>query len=260
MALVSAPALAAALRRVQRHQELATPMRTLLRHSPLVPLYRVGSGEALQSIADEANAAAQMLVAVTERLRRLRAAYGAWDVFDAGAYFDLTPPQTARLVQISERVTTVHLLFFADALLPSFQRAEAYWQEVYRPHYEAMQAALGSGDGVPQPVFAFGDAVQPTMLEQWQRLNRVIQATRSHLSDELGFWTANGSSDERARWRWAWDQPASVGVAEGLLPRLAHTPTLTLAVDFPLPAFRQPGRRRRLALRRERGPQRSRSG
>jgi hypothetical protein len=57
---------------------------------------------------------------------------------------------------------------------------------------------------------------------------------------------AGGGSEERARWRWAWARPAALGVAPALLPALDDVPTLTLAVDFPLPAARQPGRLRRL--------------
>jgi hypothetical protein len=37
-----------------------------------------------------------------------------------------------------------------------------------------------------------------------------------------------------------------------LLPALAGVPTLTLITDFPLPAWRQPGRRRRLYANRAR--------
>jgi hypothetical protein len=80
------------------------------------------------------------------------------------------------------------------------------------------------------------------------------------LDNEIGFWATNGSSEEQARWRWAWSTDPAPGIHPHLLPALAQTPTLTLAVDFPLPTYRQPGRRRRLIERRERGTDRYRSG
>jgi hypothetical protein len=238
-------------------------MRALLRHNPVVQMYRVSAGPVGQvenSIQSEAQSAAQMLLAVADRLRRLRTAYGAWRHFDACAYFDLTVSQTERLVQISERVTMVHVLFYADALLPSFQSAEAFWQESFRPDYLDLRNHLHNGERPLAPIMAFADRSQPQMLEHWQRLQAVILATRALLDNEMGYWAANGSSDERARWRWAWASDPAPGISPGLLPALAQTPTLTLAVDFPLPTYRQPGRRRRLTERRDRGTRRYRSG
>ncbi len=260
VALSSAPALAAALRRTHRRLELAIPVRLLLRHDPLVQMYRVlpsATGE--DEIAAEAHAAAQTLMAVAERLRRLRTAYGAWRRFDASAYFDLSTAQTARLVRVEERVTMVHVVFWADALLPSFQRAEAFWQDDFRPHYLDLRAQLHQGDAPLAPVMVFADRSQPQMIECWQRLAAVIRATRALLSDDIRFWATNGADDERSRWRSAWDGDAAPGLAPELLPSPTQTPTLTLSVDFPLPTYRQPGRRRRLALQRARGT-RPRSG
>src|SRR5690606_7991024 len=119
---------------------------------------------------------------------------------------------------------------------------------------------LRNGERPLEPVMTFADRSQPQMLEHWRRLVAVVHATRGLLTNEIGFWATNGSSDERARWRWAWTVDPAPGVHEGLLPALAQTPTLTLAVDFPLPPYRQPGRRRRLAERQERGITRHRSG
>jgi hypothetical protein len=241
-------------------------MRALLRHHPVVQMYQVSAGApggnpiTPQSVQHEAQSAAQMLLAVAERLRRLAAAYGAWRHFDAPAYFDLTEPQTERLVQISERVTTVHVVFYADALLPSFQTAEAFWQERFRPDYLDLRTHLRNGESPLEPVMAFADRSQPQMIEHWQRLVTTIRATRTLLNNEIGFWAANGSSDERARWRWAWNVDPAPGIHETLLPPPAQIPTLTLAIDFPLPTYRQPGRRRRLAERHERGNHRHRSG
>src|SRR5690606_35378580 len=141
--------------------------------------------------------------------------------------------------------------FYADALLPSFQMAEAFWQENFRPDDLDLRTHLRQGDQPLVPVMAFAESSQPQMAEQWQRLQGVIRATRALLDDEIGFWAANGAGDERARWRWAWANDPAPGVDAGLLPSLAQTPTLTLAVDFPLPTYRQPGRRRRLIERRK---------
>jgi hypothetical protein len=270
----SAPALAAAIRRTHKRMELPGSMRTLLRHNPVVPMYHIAPGSAVvnpalgrlaeatipQSVQHEAQSAASTLMAIAERLRRLRSAYGAWRHFDASAYFDLTVPQSERLIQINERVTMVHVLFFADALLPSFQVAEAFWQEDFRPHYLELRSHLRNGNRPLEPVMAFADRSQPQMLDHWRRLVATIRATRALLNNEIGFWAANGSSEERARWRWAWVADPAPGIDAELLPALPQTPTLTLAVDFPLPTYRQPGRRRRLAERHERGLDRYRSG
>lgn len=257
----SAPALAAAIRRTHKRMEIPGSMRALLRHNPIVPMYQVSPGNGgNHSVQHEAQAAATMLMAVAERLRRLRAAYGAWRHFDAPAYFDLTEAQLARLVQISERVTSVHVVIYADALLPAFQAAEAFWQARFRPDYLELRSHLRNGDRPLAPVMAFADRSQPQMIAHWQRLVVTIRATRALLDNEIGFWATNGSGEERARWRWAWTVEAAPGIAPELLPPLAQTPTLTLATDFPLPTYRQPGRRRRLAERQARGTGRFRSG
>jgi hypothetical protein len=258
----SAPALAAALRRTHKRLELPGATRTILQTNPVVPMYQVAAGASgvQQSVQQEARAAAQMLLAVAERLRRLRHAYGAWGQFDACAYFDLTAPQTDRLVLITERVTVVHVIFYADALLPAFQQAEAFWQERFRHDYLELRHHLRAGQRPLEPVMFFADRSQPQMLDSWRQLVATVRATRALLDNEIGFWAANGSSDERARWRWAWATDAAPGIHADLLPPLAQVPTLTLAMDFPLPIYRQRGRRRRLAEHQARGHHRHRSG
>jgi hypothetical protein len=246
--------LAAAIRRTHLRLQPATPLGRLVRRDPLVPMYRVLPNPTVtDAVAAEAQAAAQTLMAVAERLRRLRAAYGAWRQFDPSAYFDLTHAQSARLVRVEERVTMVHVLFWADALLPSFQCAEAFWQEDFRPHYLDLRAHLHASDAPLVPVLRFADQSRPQMIEHWQRLTAVIRATRALLDDDIRFWATNGADDERARWRGAWEVDPAPGLAPELLPALAYTPTLTLSIDFPLPPYRQAGRRRRLAQQRARG-------
>jgi hypothetical protein len=267
-AISSTPALAAALRQSHRRLELPAPFRSLLAGDPLVQMYRVpppslgrsklnGNAPFLTEVGidEEAQAAAHMLLAVADRLRRLNGAYGEWRRFDASAYFDLPDLLAERLVRVVERVSTVHAIFFADLLLPAFQTAEAFWLERYRTQYRVLRAQLHNGSlngGAPLgPLMAFADHCQPQMVEHWVRLVQVVTRTRALLSDELGYWAASGGDDERARWQHIWQRPPAPGMAAVLLPDVAALPTLTLAVDFPLPAYRQPGRLRRLRRGRE---------
>lgn len=125
---VSLPALAAALRRSERRAQLAAPWSAMVRYDPLVPMYRIPVG----APEEEATAAAHVLLAIADRLRRLTTAYHEWQQFDASAFFDLSDAQSARLVHISERVTTVHVTFYADQLLPSFAQAASFWQQEFR--------------------------------------------------------------------------------------------------------------------------------
>jgi hypothetical protein len=242
----SAPALAALLRQSDRRLELPSPLARLLHGDPLVQMYRVPAGNGEDAPGSEAQAAAHVLLAVADRLRRLAAAYGEWSHFDPSAYFDLTDGQAGRFLRIVERVTTVHVIFYADLLLPAYQRAEAHLLEHYRPAYARLRSQMVQGEAPQAAMLAFVEECQPTMLTHWDTLTATLGATRARLDDELGFWAANGSGEERARRREAWQRPPAPGVAPGLLPDLASIPTLTLAVDFPLPAYRQPGRLRRL--------------
>lgn len=257
--LVSTPSLATALRRTQRRLALPEPPPAPPPRDPLVQMYRIPAGA---DPASEAHAAAHVLLAVAERLRRLAAAYGEWESFDVQAYFDLSASQAARLVHVAERVSTVHVTFYADLLLPAFRTAAAFWQTEFRPAYLTLRHALNHSDAPQTPIRSFAHDSLPGMVARWERLIQVTQATRAALSNELGYWAANGSSDERGRWRWAWSLDPAPGLPAALLPPLAQTPTLTLAVDFALPAHRQPGRLRRLRrlqARRNQGRRRARS-
>ncbi len=200
----------------------------------------------------EAEAAVHVLGEVAERLRRLGPAYAEWHEFDACAYFDLLPAQAQRLVRVSERVATVHVTFFADLLLPSFRLAERYWAETYCPAYRLMRRGLDRA-AAPRPVVdAFQNTVQPAMVQHWLALQEVLTQARRLLAQDVAFLAANGSEDERARRRRAWQQRPAAGIDAALLPPLPALPTLTLSVDFPLPPYRQPGRLRRLRANRAR--------
>lgn len=195
--------------------------------SATVPMYHISGDTA----ASEGEAAAHLTREVAERLRRLGAAYGEWKIFEPGPYFDLTPEQVTTLVRVAERVATVHVTFYLDPLLPSFQDALYYMAEVLQPAIRrgTMTEEIGQG-----------------MVERWQRLIAVEEIARGLLQHDIGYLAVNGASDERARWQPLWQEAATELLDASLLPNLAATPTLTLSCDFPLPAYRQPGRLRRL--------------
>lgn len=238
--LSSTPAFAAALRTMT----LADFMPCPLGETPgeLAPMYRVNGGKPGGS---EVEAAAHVLSEVVDRMRRLNAAYGEWAYFDGPAYFDLSAGQTTCLLRISERVTTVHVTFYADLLLPSFQQLLAYWSQTFIPAYAARNQ-----DGDSYQMFL--STVQPTLVDQWQQLLAVTMQTRRRLLEDVSFLAVNGGQEERGRWRQWWDQPPAPGLDPRLTPALNQLPTLTLSLDFPLPAHRQPHRLRRLRRSRER--------
>jgi hypothetical protein len=226
MLILSMPALAATLRTFGR---AANPLPTpaVLEPHLLTPMYRVQSGE----VEQEAASAARLVSDLAERLRRLAGAYGEWQEFEVEPYFDLYGEQAELLVHVSERVSTVHVTFFTDAVLPSFQAA------VDCLALELAPARFQNGAYT---------AVQTAMSVRWLRLLDVIQQTRAHLTLDAGFLATNGAGEERSRWRLAWQSPTPEGLLPVLAPSLADTPTLTLSIEFPLPAYRQPGRLRRL--------------
>ena len=236
----STPALGAALRTMDR-SAFHTVSFGQQRQDLLVPMYQVGNHTRDQ----EAETAIHVISGIAERLRRLGTAYGEWDTFDAPAYFDLSMNQAKCLVKVVERVNTVHVIFFADLLLPSFQNVATYWAEEFAPLYQQLyqQPALGP---------RFLQEVQPSMVERWQYLLAVIQQARRTLTTDVGFLATNGGQEERERWRRWWQTAPAAGLDMALMPDLSQVPTLTLSFDFPLPASRQPDRLRRLRQNRER--------
>ena len=230
--ILSTPALAAALRTLGR-LEHPLPAPPVLEPHLLTPMYRISSG----SVAQEAAAAARLTSDLAERLRRLAAAYGEWRTFEPEPYFDLYGEQAQLLVHIAERVSTVHVAFYVDALLPSFQAA------VDCLALELAPARFQNGAFV---------LAQAAMSERWLRLLAVLQTAREHLVHDAGFLASNGAGEERSRWRAAWQGPPPAGLLPTLAPPLLATPTLTLSFEFPLPAYRQPGRLRRLRRTQQR--------
>jgi hypothetical protein len=214
---------------------------TELHGAALVPMYQVQTN----SGRDEAELAAAAVGNAMERLRRLATAYGEWSVFDASAYFDLTAIQCAALLRVVERVRTVHVVFFVDWLLPSMHKATTYWLHEFVPAFAERRRQVAD-------IEHFYREVQPAMVEQWHALTAVIQQVRVILSEDVGFWAANGAQEERERWQRWWDRPPVAGLDGALTPSLSQVPTLTLTIDFPLPTHRQPDRFRRLRANRER--------
>jgi hypothetical protein len=241
--LTSTPALAALLRTAGR--EWPRPAWThpswLQGGERLAQMYVVGG----EGVAEEATAASHVISGLAERLRRLETAYGEWEQFDAPAYFDLTAAQCASLLKLSERVHTVHVRFFADALLPTFVRAADFAVQAYLPAAERR-------DESPAASATFLRRIQPGMVELWQQLCATIQQARTILVEDIGFLAANGATEEREQWRGQWLRTPATGLLSVLTPGLEQIPTLTLSFEFPLPAWKQPDRVRRLRTNRSR--------
>ncbi len=253
----STPGLAAALRETDTYGFSEAAGLIFSADSP-VPMYQVPNGD----IAKEASSAAHLVGEVTERLRRLAGAYGEWSSFDAPAYFDLSKEHCARLVTLTERVSTVHITFAIDALLPSFQAAAGYWATHFSPAYHAVtplaHTNLTNINGTAGSVFSdeFNQVVQPEMVRLWQQLLIVLHSAREVLFDDIGFLSMNGSQEERSLWQLQWKSAPAPGLDERLCLPLGVIPTLNLAFEFSLPVGRQSGRKRRLRrgpLGRQRG-------
>ena len=225
-ALVSAPALAAALQQWRPHNPLPPWDEALAQHT-LAPMYRLSAS----SIVDEIQSATRLVGEVTERLRRLARAYGEWRVFEPGPYFDLTPAQVALLTRVVERAATVHVVFFVDVLLPSFQAA----------YQTAARMSLSVNASAEQH-----EMIYATLTGHWQRMLEIIDGTRTEMQHDISFLAFNGAAEEQARWAHVSPNTITGSTAPWALTPASALPTLTLAVDFPLPAFRQPGRKRRL--------------
>ena len=251
----STPGLAAALR--ETHTYSFSEATSLIFASDMpVSMYQVSTGD----VATEASSAIHLVDEVTERLRRLGGAYGEWSSFDAPAYFDLSEEHCNRLTHLSERVSTVHVTFAIDLLLPSFQAAADYWATRFSPAYHAASPSTHSNrpseqsgpasSALPQPGSAFVDdfhqVVQPEMVRLWQQLFAVLHKARESLFDDIGFLSMNGGQEERAHWRLQWEQEPAPGLDERLCLPLRSIPTLNLAFEFSLPISRQSDRLQRL--------------
>ena len=243
----SLPGLAAALRDAGR-SPIVMASDSAFRGPKLVPMYRVHKGGPAQETENFVRAIDHIL----ERLGRLSRAYAEWRHFDCGAYFDLTNEQVDRLVRVTERVNTVHVIFFSDLLLPSFREAGRLWEDRFLPAYAQAQQLIANGRNGLEATGGFFREVQPAMIRMWQQTYSIIAETRAQLATSMGYLAANGAQEERYRWRSYWGGKPGMGIDERLLPAWRTIPTLTLALEFPLPMHRQPGRLRRLRRNRDR--------
>lgn len=246
--LTSVLALAVAMRALNCTPAAET-LHDLHTHESVVPLYAVSGG----SIADEAASAVQALEDISDRMRRLHDAYGEWREFDAGAYFDLSYAQTRRLVRVSERVSTVHVTFYADLLLPSFRAAEHHWYYCFCPSHARMLHALRTHTEPADAVDDFTQHAQPEMIRLWTHLHDVMQHAYAQIQGESVQLYAYLCNEERARWTQLWQRRRASAIDPLLVADVERLPTLTLSTEFPLPASRQPGRLRRLRTNRTRG-------
>lgn len=189
-------------------------------------MYRIPAGD----IDAESHAATQLVGEVAERLRRLRNAYGEWRTFEPGPYFDLTPAQVSLLTRITERVATVHVVFYVDALLPAFQLTQSY----------AARFAAYSGSA------EHSDTVIATLASHWRRMLAIVETVHARLRHDIDFLALSAAAEEQERWL-ARQRLMESSHDEPWCARGNHFwPSLTLSIEFPLPAYRQPGRKRRL--------------
>ena len=237
----SLPALAARMRRIDTCA-LPASYTDVFNTRPLSPAYLVQNHFG----AREVQTAVTTIAQVADKLRRMARAYGEWQEFDIPAFFDLWPEHAPRLVLVEERVSTVNVTFYADQLLPSFQRAEQYWAEEFFAAYQTARPPLNASADSSSFTAHFLEFEQPKMRAYWDKLLSVMAETRRTLWNDIDFLAATAGGEEKAHWQWAWRGPVPPGLDRGLLPPLQHLPTLTLGVEFPLPANRQPGRVRRL--------------
>ena len=241
VAVRSVPALAARIRQIDRCEFPASYTQVFNTRS-LSPAYTIQNHVGAKEVQTAVSTVAQ----VADRLRRMAKAYGEWKEFDIPAFFDLWPEHAPRLVQVEERVSTVNVTFFADLLLPSFQRAEQYWAQEFFPAYLTAQPSVDSSAECSSFTAHFLEFEQPKMRAYWDKLMTVTDEARRSLWNDIGFLAATAGGEEKAHWQWAWRSPPPPGLDQCLLPSLRQLPTLTLGVEFPLPASRQPGRARRL--------------
>ena len=237
----SVPALAAWLRQID-HCALPASSAQIFSFRSLAPAYRVQN----HTGAKEAKTAVTIVSQVADRLRRMSRAYGEWKEFDIPAFFDLWPEHARSLVSLEERVSTVDVTFYADMLLPSFQRIERYWAQEFFSAYQAAQPFTNETEAYSSFTAHFLEFEQPKMRTYWDKLIGVVSEARRELWNDIGFLAATAGGDEKAHWQWAWRCPPPPGLDRRLLPSIRQLPTLTLGVEFPLPAYRQPGRVRRL--------------
>lgn len=237
-AIRSLPALAAQLRIADQSPE----KDRFVQLDKLVQVYTIHNYDQPQ---EEANAATHVVHHILDRMRRLASAYTEWQQFDSSAYFDLSRNNCAQIIDIEERVSTVNCTFYVDPLLPSFRTLSTDFSQLFLPSYQRRHHNSELSEH-------FFEEIQPAFVDRWLWLQHVLVQIRSQLAMDINFLAMNDAESERWHQREMWEKAAAPGLDERLTPPLRLIPTLTLSHEFPLPAYRQAGRKRRLWLNRER--------
>ncbi len=233
----SIPALAAHLRNVRRTRvvsssSLVCPM------SELVPTYHPRILDSLHqtvttlsSLNQEADAMVHVFRRLIDHLHRLVPAFAEWPEFDPGAFFDLYPHQANLLVDVNRQPHTARIVFCGDLLLPCFQRAEAYFVNVFTPAYRAAFPMTAPPDPDSAVMHRFRTEVEPEMSLRWQHLVTVAQRLNWSLQEELDFLVITYGEQELFAWRPVWQSPADPGLDPALCPAWETLTTFTLAVQ-----------------------------
>ncbi len=229
----SLPALAAGI--LQSHQAWrvrSEAARFEIDYPP--PAYHVDEG--LEGAA-QSERLAQTVAELAQKLARLKYAYGAWPLFDPGAYFDLYPCHLASLSRVEETQQIVRVRLYADLLAPAFRIAERYWVESFLPAYHAGF----SGDAIDAFRAHLHDEAVPTLARLLEEAVGVTQGALDLLAGNLEVVGVLGGLEERIQHRPRPGATLAPGLPAGLqhLPRTM--PTLTLDVIFPAPEARPVG-------------------
>ncbi len=237
----SIPALAAHLRNVRRTRvvsssSLVCPM------TELVPTYHPRRLDALHqnvttlsSLNQEADAMVHVFRRLIDHLHRLVSAFAEWPEFDPGAFFDLYPYQANLLVDVNSQAHATRIVFCGDLLLPCFQRAEAYFVNVFTPAYRAAFPAAFAPDPDSSALHSFRTKVEPEMSLRWQHLVTVAQRLNWFLQEELEFLVITYGEEELFAWRPVWQYPADPGLDPALCPAWETLMTFTLSVQCNAP-------------------------
>jgi hypothetical protein len=190
----SLPALAAAIADPERSWPCHCQTQAFLAQ-PLVPAYRIPArrrqGERISRLADA-------VALLAERLDRLPLAYQHWQVFDAGAFFDLRPAQLGAMLRIERLGATLDVTLHADLLSPAFRSAERFWAQQFCPAYYAAGHVHDSSDAFGHH---FGKVVVPAMQRRLEMARSEIAAAGNLLYERAAivFLVAAAAPDERER-------------------------------------------------------------
>ncbi len=233
----SIPALAAHLRnvpctRVVSSSSLVCPMTELVpTYYPRALASQSRTVTTLSSLNQEADTMVQVFRRLIDHLHRLVHAFAEWPEFDPGAFFDLYPHQANLLVDLKIQPHTTRIVFCGDLLIPRFQRAEAYFVNVFTPAYQAAFPRSTTSEPDSPALHNFRTEVEPEMILRWQHLVTVAQRLNWHLQEELDFLVITYGEEELFTWRSVWQHPAARGLHPALCPAWESLTTFTLAVQ-----------------------------